>query len=261
MRVREEGPRNERTILRGQGDRGRMRNHLSLCRFRRVSRLLTITLGLLGSTAAYAQDERAQVTTKGEVLLESPVKGTSVLPATSPTLPTAPSTPHDGPAIAWKMPSGGRVQAKTYWYGWQTALIVGGADLVGIFALTDVESLSNVNPGLLTASIVTHFAAGPIIHWAHGHVGRGFATIGLNVVLPCAGLALGSFTEANEKNPSVPVGLLLGFVGATVLDAAFLGYETVVPKVASQKQVWPVRFGVLPRFGAHDKGFSIVGQF
>lgn len=109
------------------------------------------------------------------------------------------------------------------WYGWQTLIIMGvSAPLtfaygVGLFGFT---------------------FGGPIVHWSHGHVGRGFGALGLNFGLTAVGGLLGVAAFCSNDGCRGLFGGLsgaaggvigggLGLLTANIIDVAALSYETV----------------------------------
>lgn len=84
----------------------------------------------------------------------------------------------------------------THWYGYQT-LAMDGAALA--FAIPGMMGSSGAGQGLGIASGLTYTLGAPIVHFAHGHVDKGFADIGLRLGLPA----------------------LLGFVGGLIGEASY----------------------------------------
>jgi hypothetical protein len=118
------------------------------------------------------------------------------------------------------------------WYGWQT-LIVDGAWIVGASA-----SGAGNQAGLAAAFVVSGYVvAPPIVHFAHGEIGRGFADLGIRVgaplVLGLVGFAAlsGQPSPGNDGIGPGAVGAILGsglgMLVAVVLDASVLAYRTV----------------------------------
>jgi hypothetical protein len=119
------------------------------------------------------------------------------------------------------------------WYGWQIILI-DGASLVVLLA-GQGQSLPSGLAG------IGYVAGGPTVHFAHGHVGKGFGSAGLRLGLPFAGallgLAIGAGQSCNgcELTPALEdfaIGLLLGLVAAPVIDVAWLAYDEEPPHKA-----------------------------
>jgi len=148
---------------------------------------------------------------------------------------------------------------KTTWYGWQTLIGVVAGDLVTIIATS-----SNAEP-LAYIGVGGHVLTGPIVHWVHGHVGKGFASLGLNVGLP--GLGLLSGAAVGNGYGSLAMALILGGIGyiaAPTLDMSLLSTETVeeattVPKGA--RALLPSSIGLMPMLDQNRRGLMLVGQF
>ncbi|MRG91012.1 hypothetical protein [Polyangium spumosum] len=122
------------------------------------------------------------------------------------------------------------------WYGWQTLTIAGASLGVGTFP----AALFGVHPYVWPLGLGGVVLGGPIVHWKHGRVGRGFAVLGMNV----GGAALG-------MGLSMPVGCVFekcdgiyfqylwagSYLGALIgvaIDAAFLSkYEPPEPREAA----------------------------
>lgn len=76
------------------------------------------------------------------------------------------------------------------WYGHQTLLADGASlSLFGIAAVAD----SGATSGVFAASgVVSWTLAAPIVHFAHGHVGKGFADLGVRAGSVALGGAIGA---------------------------------------------------------------------
>jgi hypothetical protein len=149
------------------------------------------------------------------------------------------------------------------WYGWQILIPdLAGSLLSGIGAFVPGAGGSAL---LITGSTVAFFG-GPIVHWAHGHVGRGFASMfGLRLGLPLAGglvgFGLGSLGGS--------AGALLGFgLGTSVLaltgiivDIAALAYDEPATSAAAARAHRPARTWAVAPFGTFDpiRGSAIAG--
>ena len=101
------------------------------------------------------------------------------------------------------------------WYGWQTLMVDGAAILIA----SDV-------------SVPIYVLGGPIVHWSHGNVGRGFGSLGLRVGAPL--LLAAAFVGGCDGNGDVGclglgalMGLLLGAGAAIAIDAAAIARDTV----------------------------------
>ncbi|MDI1483279.1 hypothetical protein [Polyangium sp. y55x31] len=126
-------------------------------------------------------------------------------------------------------------QPRKVWYGWQTITIAGASLGVGTFP----APLFNVHVYLWPVALTGMVVGGPIVHWKHGRVGRGFAVLGMN--LGITGTALGLSLPVGcifEKCDGFYFQYMMGmsYVGAAIgvaIDAAFLStYEPPEPQMA-----------------------------
>lgn len=133
------------------------------------------------------------------------------------------------------------------WYGWQT-LISDGASLllVSMASQNRKESIQNVTFGLAAAGITL---GAPIIHWSHGHVGKGFASLGIRLGMPTMGmlfLANGiSGNRSDDRSILLGVLLLAAWLPTSIaVDAAVLAREEVpVSRVSLVPLVAPTHGG------------------
>jgi hypothetical protein len=115
-----------------------------------------------------------------------------------------------------------RIPTEKRWYGWQTLLVDGASVLTIPFGI----------------GIVGYFVGGPIVHLAHGHVGKAFGDLGLRVATPLvvggvmlAALDSGGDTRGTDGAPPsaalifVGLDLLVSAGVASVVDAAALAWE------------------------------------
>ncbi len=176
----------------------------------------------------------------------------------------SPSPPRAAPAAAVSDQPPASPPAKpkptytTRWYGWQMLIAddVSGVVFVGTAA-----------GGAPTAAIISgavFVTAGPIIHFAHGHVARGLASLGLHAGLPLAmGFALSGGQPTDNCKGSLDdgcgghalafgFGVLLGMAGAMAIDTAVLARD----KVEVKPQV-----AITPMLGRHRAGLALGGAF
>jgi hypothetical protein len=113
------------------------------------------------------------------------------------------------------------VKTKTRWYGWQMVIIEGGALAAGV----GLESWQVALGG---------YALGPaVVHWAHGNVAKGFASIGLRVGMPLAtGFTTAMFAAVTTGDLGTIAiaasgATVLGAAGAIMIDTVFLAREPV----------------------------------
>ncbi len=151
--------------------------------------------------------------------------------------PPAPPPPQPaGPVVVaepQQVPTYGQYQQRrrherTHWYGWQNLVVDGGV----MVASAGLGSANGTAGGVL---LVTGYVfGGPIVHWSHGQVGRGFASLGIRVgaplVLGTLGFAVFRGSGSQDEYAGL-IGLALGFgfgvLSAIVIDAAALAYEKV----------------------------------
>jgi hypothetical protein len=147
------------------------------------------------------------------------------------------------------------------WYGWQT-LVTDGAGLALLFAGAGVydaaggSSSTGTTGGttglivLLTGGVGLHLAA-PIVHWAHGHVGIGLASLGLRIFLPLAGGY--AVTGGDLRNASGFVaGNLAGLAACSTLDAAAFAYD----EAPAPRDTPSAGLPFVPQVAVTHQGFS-----
>jgi hypothetical protein len=182
-------------------------------------------------------------------------------PVYSPSAPLPPAAP---PPLA----------DEEHWYGWQI-LIVDGGVLLGTVAMigAGVGSDSAAIPAIVGPS--AHVLGGPIVHWAHGNLEEGFASLGLRVGMPLVagalGMGVGHLAAPAESGAMFPVGvgigavvgLGLGYIGAIVVDTAVLAYEPSSPAgrtgARSPSFVWQPTVGFDP--SRESATFGVAGSF
>ena len=122
------------------------------------------------------------------------------------------------------------------WYGWQTLTV--DATAIGVLLIgaalgpTRPTELGQSTLPLTTPASAGMYALGPAgVHLAHGNVWKGFASIGLRVVMPLAGFAFGYVASGvlrRERTGTVEdggFGALVGGAGAMAADAVALGWD------------------------------------
>jgi hypothetical protein len=141
------------------------------------------------------------------------------------------------------------------WYGWKI-LTSAGASVVVPLAIVSVESSDLGAISALTVGIGGYFLGGPIVHWAHGSLWKGFASLGINVAGGLVGLAgLGLSTQTDNLGAAIALGLGgfgVGIVGAILVDSFVLAYEPVTEPEGTS-------FNIGLSVGLN--GLSVVGQF
>ncbi|HEU4533982.1 MAG TPA: hypothetical protein VFS00_07690, partial [Polyangiaceae bacterium] len=160
------------------------------------------------------------------------------------------------------------VRPERRWYGWQTLTV----DVASI-ALLAVGGASE-DSTLLGVGTLGYFLGAPTVHWAHGHVGKGFASFGLRaapIALVLGGVAIVLANESGEGNvsPGAAVGSValitvggLASIAAPVADTLAIAREDVdpprppraaraapaAPPVAWSPFAWPRRDGAVIGF-------------
>ena len=139
------------------------------------------------------------------------------------------------------------------WYGWQTIVATVATDVVAVASIVNKK----FEPAIIAIS--AHMIAGPIVHWAHGHVGRGFGVLGLNLGFTAVGLVSGIFFPRNTS----PIPAFMGFVAGPALDIALFSTEIVKEPMSATATRSPsgVTFGVLPMVDSTRRGLLLTGQF
>jgi hypothetical protein len=121
------------------------------------------------------------------------------------------------------------VRYEKVWYGWQ-GLITDGVALT--FTLAGMFSRTGT---LTTIGLITYGLGFPIVHMAHGDVGRGFGSIGMRVLLPLLGAGIGAIAavaaeprgdRGDAAGDGALVGAFIGGGGASLVDATALGYKS-----------------------------------
>jgi hypothetical protein len=121
---------------------------------------------------------------------------------------------------------GGPREAARTWYGWQTAMVDGVGIALGAAAAATPPKSENKNPGTATFRFgaiwwVTGFLAAPIVHFAHGRVGMGFADFGTRVGLAGVGALAGvvGYCAATDVKGCTSRGAEYGLIGGVALSA------------------------------------------
>ena len=188
------------------------------------------------------------------VPLPPPAPGDGSAPPTGVALPGAPQAPlkwttSQGP---WKPGSASereRPEAKRVWYGWQHLLVLSGAiTFVPLAIATENEVFAWMAAGPFALG-------GPVTHWANGHVGMGFASLGLNAGCTIGGGMAGVLVASSadlgrwDELAGMVIGGTLGALTANVVDIAFLEEEERGPTPAESYdyvRLRPLRLRLAP---------------
>lgn len=117
------------------------------------------------------------------------------------------------------------VSSRGGWYGWQTLIVTGVShSLIATTPFTGYYSGIGVGGGLLLG--------GPIVHFAHGNVAKGFLSLGINAAGGLAGGGIGfaagipwAGREGEGMVYGALIGSLVGFTAANIIDATLLAYD------------------------------------
>ena len=143
------------------------------------------------------------------------------------------------------------------WYGTQTLALDGLANvMIAVGAATSSMSNAAVPGAMLGLGIPTYVLGAPIVHWAHGNVGKGFGSLGMRLLSSIVGAGVGAAGATALKGAGlVAVGVLVvGIVEVPVIvDATMLAYDDV-----PSKQGW-----IAPTIAPTKSGATVglVGSF
>jgi hypothetical protein len=182
----------------------------------------------------------------------------------------------------------------TRWYGFETLAVDGAALAMSIPAIA--ANNAGMQTGFLIATTLAYGLGGPIVHFTHGQLGKGFLDLGMRLALPFAtgllGFALGAssyqapscspgascglgnaFAQLDAEAEGVTIGGLLGIAGAVTVDAVVLAREPIggtsgahEPEPAPVQQAFTSRIepalGLVPeRQGGARAMVGLVGTF
>lgn len=166
--------------------------------------------------------------------------------------------------------------AEQRWYGAQTLIADGAAiGVVGVAAATDDR---DVGGALVTAAIGSYVLTAPIIHIAHGHVGKGIGDLGLRVGSAGVGALVGTIiatssvlspraktsdeaagrfiTSGDDVAEGMAIGAAVGALAAMAIDSALLAHEDVEKPVAPPTTAMRLKPTVAPTRSGFHAGVS-----
>lgn len=164
-------------------------------------------------------------------------------------------------------------RAEPSWYGWQMLVGFGASDaaLLGSIATSQAGGADGATMALLASGLAGHGLMGPVTHWAHGHVGKGFASLGLTLAAVAtggaSGFALGAAAGGTGCGnggsfcfPVAPVfgamiGAGAGLIAMNMVDAFVLGREA--PREGERVG----SLSVAPTFDGRGGGIAVLGRF
>lgn len=179
-------------------------------------------------------------------------------------------TSTEAPDRAWPSLSPAAYQPATrQWYGDELLIGYGASDLlvatgvIGIIGLGGFHGSGDPTPFVLIAGtgLVVQVFAAPIIHWAHGHVDRGFLSLVLNGGLPFAAGTLGFL--ADEFGGGVILGVVTGMLIGRAIDVAVLSYEEDEEgsPAPGRRGAWAPALTLAPIIGRDQTGLGVAGVF
>ncbi|WP_437974892.1 hypothetical protein WMF11_42890 [Sorangium sp. So ce295] len=181
--------------------------------------------------------------------------------------PQAPArwTTSPGPWQPGSAPGRERSEPKRSWYGWQHLLVLSGTVVLWPLAATTENEVF----GLMAAGSVA--LGGPVTHWANGHLGMGFVSLGLNAGCTLGGgligAAIGSASDASDWGglAGLFIGGGLGLITANIIDVALLEYEEQPTAAETYEYIRlrPPRLRLAPHVALAQGGttFGLRGAF
>jgi hypothetical protein len=157
------------------------------------------------------------------------------------------------------------------WYGWQTLISDGlaiGTVAYAIASADDGEE-GDSDAHLFIAGELTYFLGPPTIHWAHGHVGKGFGSLAIRLgsaVVAIIG-AIQDMSVLGDGDSDPPNGLMvagaLGMIAAIPLDAAVIANEDVPAQEAEHAGSWIDTVSIAPVVDLQHRSvaLSALGRF
>ncbi len=157
---------------------------------------------------------------------------------------------------------------RNVWYGWQNLIGYGSS-----FMLLATSPFALEAAGVTVPLGLTGLAfSGAIVHWAHGHVGKGFGALALTVGSTFGLGALGVGIECGVNGCN---GLFSGLFGAVVggglglftgiaIDVGALSFEKRVPDDEDEAtRRWAPRISLVPSLDLRPgrATFGVAGTF
>ena len=163
-------------------------------------------------------------------------------------------TPPAAPGMPW-IPA---PHVQRVWYGWQNILVYARSLTAGLAAILG-GGLSDSTPLFIGGSFAGGtgiLMGGPIVHWVHGHPGKGFAVLGINAgaTLLSGGIGVGlGCATGGCSGSSSGIGVFLGssiggaagLLAAIIVDVSVLSYEETEP-VGSRTSKRSPQWTILP---------------
>jgi hypothetical protein len=147
-----------------------------------------------------------------------------------------------------------QLPSKRVWYGWQTLLVFGGS--LGVGLIGGIGGGASGSDAVLLSGLSIggggFLLGGPVTHWVHGNVAKGFGSLGLNFGMPVVGGALGAglvcisagcdADQGIDIFLGVVVGGSLGLIASMILDVSVLSYENqpTKPVISRRAPGWKI---------------------
>lgn len=157
---------------------------------------------------------------------------------------------------------------ETSWYGWQT-LIVDGA-LLGVASYLATRPRDPPDPGEHEFSDMLYFALGwysfsaitaPVVHFAHGRVGIGFADFGVRLGLPLVSVVPGLLVACSGlggRDGCTSAGIEGGILGGMILASGLDAFVFARKRASAAPANAPSTGSVLPMLTPTEGG-AVVG--
>jgi len=180
--------------------------------------------------------------------------GQSVCTATWKALPQPAASVSFDDAATEDVPPTPRATEKRS-YGWQVLAVAYPSQLVLLIGVSTSE------PFLEGVGAAGWFGGPAAVHWAHGHLARGFGSIALEVSVPIAAAGIGgliglALSPDGKDNNGLGIGLVIGALAVPLLDAYFAVDEVHVEKYDGKLRVRPT---LLANRGL--AGLGLIGEF
>ena len=128
------------------------------------------------------------------------------------------------------------------WYGWQT-LLTDGTSAFTLYVAADSVDDDATQQTLVEIAVLGYLAGAPVVHWANGQTGIGFASLAMRTTSAVAFL-FGALDTADD-DPAAGALLVIGITGliaAIPIDAAALARKDVPRRHRHHSQQRPFDF-------------------
>jgi hypothetical protein len=140
-------------------------------------------------------------------------------PANSQQQPSPPSPSSREASTDAEVEALRRSRVHEFWYGWQTLTIDAAA--VGVLILGATSDRTALP--FAEAAAGAYAIGPPIVHFAHGNVGKGLGSLALRLLGPLVGYELASWLSGPRDQ--VGLGIVAGPATAVAADAGLLAWD------------------------------------